>query len=502
MDDSAAFRKARSVLWERTDRMDRPLLTVLWAAGDRDKLNPWLDGVAWTGLLASAAVFVLGAANVPLLLTLWTCQRSLMAVGGPWYGYGWEPQLAELGFHSLFLVPFLSLNPTASPAPLVAVWAMRWFLFRIMTGAGLIKIKSGDPKWRFPDLSAMDRFYETQPVPNPLTRYFHAAPRWWHRVEVMSNHLVELVAPFLLVLPGLPRGWRIAGGMTQLAFQGVLILSGNLSFLNWLTALPALFCLDDAFVAKLFPPHRVTSASVAAYTHLTTAAAGAGSIIRQIVNVLFAALITKLSIPVVKNLLAKRQLMNASFDPFRLINTYGAFGVVNEDRDELIIESTDSVSGPWREYQFKVKPGDVTRRPRWISPYHHRLDWQMWIACCAGSVERSPWLPRFLLKLLEQDEEVLGLLENNPWSDNAEIKGSEGALEGEIKGKTGDPSKKPESAETKGPKFIRIEKYRYKFNYDKDADEEGKQQYWKRERIGRYFPRQGVLTKEMLESML
>jgi len=32
----------------------------------------------------------------------------------------------------------------------------------------------------------------------------------------------------------------------------------------------------------------------------------------------------------------------------------------------------------WREYEFKVKPGDVARRPPWISPYHYRLDWLMW----------------------------------------------------------------------------------------------------------------------------
>ena len=34
----------------------------------------------------------------------------------------------------------------------------------------------------------------------------------------------------------------LAGGAIQLAFQGALIISGNLSFLNWLTALPAIFC--------------------------------------------------------------------------------------------------------------------------------------------------------------------------------------------------------------------------------------------------------------------
>ena len=33
----------------------------------------------------------------------------------------------------------------------------------------------------------------------------------------------------------------------------ILILSGNLSFLNWLTILPSIFCFDDRSLAWLFP---------------------------------------------------------------------------------------------------------------------------------------------------------------------------------------------------------------------------------------------------------
>ena len=90
---------------------------------------------------------------------------------------------------------------------------------------------------------------------------------------------------------------------------------------------------------------------------------------------------------------------NGSFDKLRLCGTYGAFGVVSEQREELIIESASNVTGPWKEYHFKVKPGDVHRRPRWISPYHHRIDWQMWIAAVSGNIERSPWLYSLLFKV-------------------------------------------------------------------------------------------------------
>lgn len=148
--------------------MDRPLLTLLWLADNRSKLNPWLDNLANIGLFLSTIMLATGSANAVLILGLWIIQRSLMAVGGVWYGYGWEPQLAELTFHAFFLVPLLSMNPFFGmnelngpfAVPKIVIWAVRFYLFKIMMGAGLIKIKSSDRKWK--DMTAMYYFYETQ----------------------------------------------------------------------------------------------------------------------------------------------------------------------------------------------------------------------------------------------------------------------------------------------------------------------------------------------------
>ena len=222
-------------LWYKQDRMGRPLISLLWFIPpdlrNTPKINQALDAIAYLGIALSSILFLKGAANVPILLGLWICQRSLMSVGGPWYGYGWEPQLAELNFHALFLVPLFSLNPIPpqTPVPKVAVWTMRWFLFRIMMGAGLIKIRSQDSKWDMKNLSTMDYFYETQPVPNPFSKMMHFMPKAWHKFEVLTNHFVELVAPwFLLVGPFLGRSWMIGAGILQIIFQTVLICSGNL----------------------------------------------------------------------------------------------------------------------------------------------------------------------------------------------------------------------------------------------------------------------------------
>ena len=239
LNSSNVFQNTKEVLWDRSDRLGRLYPTVLWFMSKEDrmtKMNAWLDTIAMSGMSISLAMFALGAANVPMLMGLWICQRSLMSVGGPFYGFGWEPQLAELTFHAMFMAPVLSLSqiPSKTPVPAVTLWAMRWFMFRIMIGAGLIKLRSGDPKWKFSGsrkLSTMDYFYETQPVPNPLTRYFHKMPKFWHRFEVLMNHFVELVSPWLLILP-LGRDLRIAGGAIQLLFQSVLITSGNLRYVE------------------------------------------------------------------------------------------------------------------------------------------------------------------------------------------------------------------------------------------------------------------------------
>lgn len=51
-----------------------------------------------------------------------------------------------------------------------------------------------------------------------------------------------------------------------------------------------------------------------------------GMLVRRVVNISLGILIGYLSVPVVMNLLSSRQVMNTSFDPLRIVNTYGAFG--------------------------------------------------------------------------------------------------------------------------------------------------------------------------------
>ena len=84
------------------------------------------------------------------------------------------------------------------------------------------------------------------------------------------------------------------------------------------------------------------------------------------------ALLVVLSFWPIRNLFSRRQLMNASFNRWQLVNAYGAFGSVTRRRIEVIVEGTleDSPvdTAEWREYQFKGKPGDPARMPRQFAP--------------------------------------------------------------------------------------------------------------------------------------
>jgi hypothetical protein len=163
-----------------------------------------------------------------------------------------------------------------------------------------------------------------------------------------------------------------------------------------------------------------------------------------------------LSVGPVTNLLSSHQAMNSSFDPLELVNTYGAFGSVGSIRREIVFEGTDEDTltdhTVWREYQFKVKPGDPRRRPSFISPYHYRLDWLMWFAAM-GQAREYPWTIQLVRKLLHNDPDTLGLLAGNPF---------------------------PASP----PRFIRAQLYRYSFV--PPGDKEGG--WWLRTLEGSWLP--------------
>jgi hypothetical protein len=413
------------------------LPTLFWL----DCSDTTLAAAAWLGLGLSLLALA-GATNALLQLALWAIYLSFVQIGQLFYGYGWESQLAETGFLAIFLCPLSRWRPwIADGPPRLVIWLFRWLIIRIMLGAGAIKLR-GDPCWL--DLTCLAYHYETQPIPNPLSWWLHAMPLWFHRAGTLFNHVVELAVPFLLLGP---RRIRHAAGVLLVLFQAMLISSGNLSFLNWLTIVPALACFDDGFWESLSPRRRRRSTRPAGQAPPRPS--------HRVAAWLLAAVVGLLSIQPVLNLVSPRQIMNTSFDPLRLVNTYGAFGSIGRVRNEIVIEGTrDATVGPqtrWQEYELPCKPGDVARRPCVISPYHYRLDWQIWFAAMS-TVDRQPWLVHLVAKLLDTDAGVRSLLARDPFGDRP-------------------------------PTHIRLLLYRYELTGPGDDDPS----WWRRRLLGEYL---------------
>jgi hypothetical protein len=404
-----------------------------------------LAALSWLGLLLSVLLLG-GLANVPMMAALWFTYMSFVHVGQIFYGYGWEILLLEAGFLAIFLVPLVDPRPfPRTPTPEIVIWLLRWVLFRVMFGAGLIKLR-GDPCWR--DLTCLVYHYETQPIPNPLSYYLHQLPVWFHRLEVLFNHFVEVVVPWFLFVPARLRHLRHLAGAFLVLFQLILILSGNLSFLNWLTLAICVPCFDDGALGRVLP-RRLTAAALRAPEAEETKARG-------LAVYALAAVVAILSLNPVANMVSSHQVMNTSFDPFDLVNTYGAFGGIGRERYQVVLEGTDDAApGPaarWTEYRFKCQPVDVDRRPCVISPYHSRLDWQMWFAAMS-SFDREPWLVHLVYKLLKGDRGALGLLAEGPFREHP-------------------------------PRFVRAQLYRYAFT----RLGEPTKAWWRRTLLGEYAP--------------
>jgi hypothetical protein len=403
--------------------------------------------VAWAGFILSLIV-VAGYANAPVLAIVWFFYMSFVHAGQEWYGYGWEIQLTETGFLAIFLCPLLDMRPfPRQPPPMPIIVLFRWLICRIMFGAGMIKLR-GDQSWR--DSTALYYQFETQPMPGPLSRWFHFLPRGILKAGVWFNWLAEIVAPLFVFWP---RIGRHIAGIVIILFQFTLILSGNLSFLNWLTIIPALACFDDGFLSKCLPRTLVEKAETARNNALPSKS-------MLVTAWIVTAIIALLSVEPVFNLASPRQMMNASFDPLDLVNTYGAFGSVGQERLNVVFEGTtdndSSDNAHWKPYIYKGLPVLTEQRPAQIAPYHYRFDWQMWFASMS-TPEEYPWTITLVSKLLHNDPSITGLFAVNPFSDRP-------------------------------PRYIRAVLYRYAFA---PSGRPGGM-YWTRTRISTWLPATGL----------
>ncbi|XP_066250668.1 lipase maturation factor 2-like [Euwallacea similis] len=467
---------------------------------------------------------------VPVFTALWSLYFSLYQVGQTFVSNNFDELLLEAGFIVIFLAPLLpGRRKTKVPSTeLIGIWLCRFLLFRVLFTSGLGKLLSGCPKWW--TLSALNHYFETMPLPNPLSFYAQNLPTWILRLSTVYANLCELVVPFLFFLP--VRSARITAFHLEILLQTCIVATGNFGFSNILIVTLLLSLLDDQFFYERKKPMSkwdildntvnvgiwalVTFGLIKLYglnynggiletqisftkTQLSLLVESAlpwvalfllitlGITIllclRQIlynnnytgsitIGLLVTGVYTMFAVLIFfggsTTLLSMHPKTNSSVHPFqqvtfnrlhkaRIVNQYNLFPKITgvEGRPEILLEGSDSLEGPWKEYNFLYKPGNVNHSLAFVAPYSPRLDWQFYWAA-QSTYDKQPWLLSLTHRLLTSRPEALSLIDqrHSPFS-------------------------------SKPPKYIRGVLYKYKFSSWGHRSQPG---WWVRERVTEYFP--------------
>ena len=407
-----------------------PTLAWLWpdTAG--------LHALCGLGVGAALALLLGVAWEGPLLAILAVVYLSLSVVGREFLSFQWDTLLVESTVAGLVVARW---HPSDRPAPPWAWWILWWLAFRLMFGAGFVKLWSGDEAWA--SVAALDVHFETQPLPNPLSWWAHHLPRSLLRVGVVLTFVVELVLPWLIVAG---RAGRAALFVGATGLMAALALTGNYGFFQPLTVVLCLTVLDDGHLAAVFggpvvarPPWRPVPWG---------RAAGAGLLLG------LSLLRVPLHVVPYDRLPTWWQSAVAAIAPFRIVNQYGLFAVMTTERPEVVLEASQD-GRRWRELSLRAKPGPLDRVPPQVAPHMPRVDWQLWFAAL-GRCERQPWLWSLMARIREGSPAITPLFVPGTFDDGP-------------------------------PRHVRAVRYRYRFT------EPGAEGIWTRERLGLYCPPQG-----------
>jgi len=394
-----------------------------------------LMAVVATGTFLSV-LLMLGVFPPLILLLLYILYLSIINTGQDFLGFGWEGFLMEITINTFFL--------TLSTPPNILIWiSLNLVLFRFHFQGGAVKLQSKDPNWR--NLTGVAYHYLSQPIPNAVAWYAHKLPMWFQKFSTLLMLVVEIVVPFAMF----GTDWmRLGVYFSFMGLQFFIWLTGNFSYLNHMTVVLATILIANAYM----PPWLVLQQVETAPSIITTVICTFAGMILIILQLI------QLWQSFSPNILFHQILQKARH--YFITNRYGIFAVMTTQRLEIIFEGSDDQIY-WKEYTFKHKPSEVTRRPRRISPFQPRIDWQAWFLPLGNFYRHEAWFSNFIYHLLKGTPEVLALIRDNPFSNAP-------------------------------PKFVRTVVYDYQFTTFKEKKETGC--WWKREYLG-LFTQPSMLKK-------
>lgn len=385
--------------------------TLSWLLGAGKGALHFLCGA---GTLSSL-LLIAGILPAAAAISCWIFYLSLYTLCRDFLGFQWDILLLESGFLALWLAsPFQTLCRRGRPEPapsLLAVWLLRWLLFRFMFSSGAVKLSSGDPAWR--DLSALAFHYETTCLPTWTGWSAHQFPQILHKISAAFMFAIELVFPFFIFGP---RALRRVAAAGFVLLQIAIAATGNYGFFNLLTVVLCVPLLDDLDFPKLLR-ERLSPVALEAGRKDLTARPWPRRLLAPVATFLFL-----LSLPPLARAFRPSiawpeiwQDAQEALQPFHLASSYGLFAVMTTERPEIVIEGSRDAK-EWLAYEFKYKPGDPNGRPGFVQPHMPRLDWLMWFAAL-GSARGSRWFIPFCRELLRGSPDVLDLMGNNPFPE-------------------------------------------------------------------------------------
>ncbi len=395
--------------------------------------DPALSGAAVAGCIA-ALFIIFDRWSRTARVAAFILYLSLFHACQPFLNFQWDTLLLETGFLAIFL----------TPQSRAVILLFRWLLFRLRFMSGISKLTSGDPAWS--GLTALDTYFEVQPLPNPVAWYAHQLPEWLLRSGTAATLIIEILVPFMMFLP---RRWRFAAAWITILWQVLIILTSNHNWINFLTIILCLFLFDDRALRRVLPV-RLQTAPAPAPT-------GPGTAKRYAVGVLACFILFTSTLKLYE--LGSNSSMEGSLksllgytSAYAIVNKYHVFPTMTTQRIELEIQgSHDGIE--WMTYDFRYKPDALQERPTFIIPHQPRLDWQMWFVTLHP--RHLPWFGHFLAALLDNSPAVSRLLQHNPFPDAP-------------------------------PRYLRVNAWRYEFTDRDERRESG--HWWKRTGLGPFTP--------------
>ncbi len=381
---------------------------------------PMIAIAGWAGL----------AAAVALVLNLW----PRMALFGCWLIFlsfvsTWRIFSAAIPDHvlleaGLLCIPFApaglrpGLGAECPPRP-IAVFMMRWLVFRLMFESGLMKLVAGDPYWRH--LTVMKVLYETAPFPTILGYLDHQLPQAYHVFEIALTFAAELAAPLLAVFGGRRGRWFALG--LWVVFQAGIQVTNNFGWLNTSAIGVGIALLDDQMLAAA--AERLRLRRLGRFLSSKTAENSPGPATPWRLYGLRAALGAHFCLTLyffgtawgdaVYNIpyVVTRPVDLSWF--FHSANVYYPFARITPDRYEVEFEGSNDGGATWRTYEFRYQPQRPDRICPFIAPWFPRFEASLQIAIF--SVPKSPLFAAVAAELVSRNPDVMRLFRNDPFPD-------------------------------------------------------------------------------------